>query len=130
MRIALPYERRWYEPIEMTTALWKSVPLHTVRLEDLVLQQDEVSIKKLLTPYDSHDDYPLVVEWNGTLYLENGHHRVMKRLLGGHATVLARVLVVGSDRGHRHKTVQGSVVPGISLASDTLEYLRRSGTLG
>lgn len=38
------------------------------------------------------DKYPHVILWEGTYYLEDGHHRVVRRLLKGKKNVKARLL--------------------------------------
>jgi hypothetical protein len=40
------------------------------------------------------DPHPHVINWAGHLYLEDGHHRVLRAALNGEATITARVLTI------------------------------------
>lgn len=42
------------------------------------------------------DYFPHVIEFEGKLYLEDGHHRVVRAALAGRTTIEARYLVVTS----------------------------------
>lgn len=81
----------------MTTEKWKQVPAFTVDIRDLIATQDGVKILPLWVREDSSycgDPLPHVVSWRGNLFLEDGHHRAVRRLIRGETTVLARVLTI------------------------------------
>lgn len=78
----------------MTSEKWLSVLPRTVNMHNLILTQDGIYFKPLLeTVVPVGGDYlPHVVIWNKKLYLEDGHHRVMKLALNNIWRVQARVL--------------------------------------
>ena len=79
--------------IGMSTEQWHSIPVQEVVISELIAMQDGVFFHALEEDYVHwHDEYPHVIVWQGELYLEDGHHRVMKALLRGQKKVLARVL--------------------------------------
>jgi hypothetical protein len=76
MRIAPEQDRRRYEPLGMTTALWQAVYPEPQLIAPLVLQQDSVDIAALLGEKPTlHDEYPHVVVFEGEPYVSDGHHR-------------------------------------------------------
>lgn len=80
----------------MTSEKWLDVPIRELLIAELIATQDGVYFEPLindLIPIGG-DPYPHVVEWCGDLYLEDGHHRVVKAILRHEPTVLARVLEV------------------------------------
>lgn len=80
----------------MTTAKWLDLPLTTVRIADLIATQPGLLLHALageLEPVGG-DAYPHVIDWDGSLYLEDGHHRAIRALLYGDRLMLARVLKV------------------------------------
>lgn len=91
---------RPYPPTGLTTARWiAEVPVEVVPLARLYLTQPGVDIAALfgLSEHIS-DRYPHVVAWDGELYLEDGHTRVVRVAmvyvntdLGAHAQIHARV---------------------------------------
>jgi hypothetical protein len=83
----------------MTTAKWQHIPTDTVTIADLTATQPGVLLHALIeqtTPVGG-DTHPHVIRWNGGMYLEDGHHRVMRALLNGQHTITARVLTVDGD---------------------------------
>ena len=79
----------------MTSRKWLDVPIREVRIADLIAMQDGIYLQPLMTddvtPYGG-DPYPHVVKWRGQLYLEDGHHRVVRALIKGSVNIQARVL--------------------------------------
>ena len=81
----------------MTTRKWRNVPTQVVTIAELIATQPGV----LLASLSDHapepvggDTYPHVIAWRGELYLEDGHHRVVRARLNDHHIVEARVLEV------------------------------------
>lgn len=85
---------RPYPATGLTTALWREIqPVH-VPITDLIATQDHLKIGALSpTHHGSHSGDRLVhvVKWEGRLYLEDGHHRVVRERLAGADWVNARV---------------------------------------
>ena len=93
-------EDRPWPPTGLTSAKWLGKPVVSFKIADLVVTQPGVLFDALMrepTPVGG-DEYPHVVMWNGTQYLEDGHHRVMRALLRGETEILARVETVGAGR--------------------------------
>jgi hypothetical protein len=88
---------RPYPATGLTTARWKTeVDAMPVYLSDLYLTQQGVYIAPLFGLADlngngSTDIYPHVVAWNGELYLEDGHTRVVRQALAGTRVMRMRV---------------------------------------
>lgn len=81
----------------MTTARWMNeVPVYQVEIADLIATQPGVLLHALVEDFNeqSMDQYPHVVGIGGSLYLEDGHHRVMRCLLRGITALPARILYV------------------------------------
>jgi len=80
----------------MSSLTWLSVPPANVVIADLIATQPGVLLHALARDYDETpiggDVYPHVILWDGELYLEDGHHRVVRRLLRGKKKVMARVI--------------------------------------
>jgi hypothetical protein len=74
---------RPYPPTGLTTARWAAeVKPVVVRLETLILTQDGVRIGPLFGVLDRESDaFPHAVDHHGQLYLEDGHHRVVRAAL-------------------------------------------------
>ena len=81
----------------MSTAKWLRIPVRELPIADLIATQPGVLLHALHddapTPVGG-DPMPHVIAWQGQHYLEDGHHRVVKRRLDGHTTVVARVLTI------------------------------------
>lgn len=78
----------------MTTAKWAHIPTRDVTITDLIATQPGILLRALTeenTPIGG-DLIPHVINWQGNLYLEDGHHRAMRALLAGQRTLTARVL--------------------------------------
>lgn len=63
----------------------------------LWLTQRHLSVEALFSPWTlsySGDDFPHVVKHGADLYLEDGHHRVVRAALRGDEKILARVFEV------------------------------------
>jgi hypothetical protein len=81
----------------MSTAKWLHIPTRTVRIADLTATQPGVLLHALTDQHDTTvggDPHPHVIDWNGALYLEDGHHRVVRAAIHGATHVEARVLRV------------------------------------
>lgn len=83
-------------PTGMTSTKWLDVPTEVVCIADLVATQPGVLLHALVDDTEpvGGDAHPHVIEWDGTLYLEDGHHRAMRARLDGYRTLTARVLRV------------------------------------
>lgn len=97
--MTLPFKgfhpERIYPPTGLTSARWRSeVDPMPVYLCDLWLTQTGVRIAPLFGVTDgpaSADIFPHVVAWAGELYLEDGHHRVVREALAGTRVMRMRV---------------------------------------
>jgi Arc/MetJ family transcription regulator len=75
---------------------WANVPPRMVRLDDLVTTKRTLDLGHLLAEDSTFfgDLFAHVVEWEGTLYLEDGLHRALRAALHQRPTLHARVLVL------------------------------------
>lgn len=75
---------------------WAAVPPRQVRLDDLVTTKRTLDLEALLAEDSTFfgDLFPHVVQWQGTLYLEDGLHRAVRTALHQRTVLHARVLVV------------------------------------
>ena len=86
----------------MTTDRWMAEVKPTiVAIADLIATQPSVVLSALHVDYTrpggepwAKDALPHVVQWRGSLYLEDGHHRAVRALLRGETTMEARVLTL------------------------------------
>jgi len=89
---------REYPPTGLNTGLWMKLPLTNVPIEELVTTQEHIYIRdilgKVLKPSVSGDEFPHVVSWNGTFYLEDGHHRAVRAIIEGKNYLQARVFKI------------------------------------
>lgn len=88
---------RPYEPIGMTTDLWAQQPLTVVNIVDLIWTQDDVSLLSVIDallgkPNYAGSDVPLVVRYEGKLWLEDGHHRIAAAVIRGETQTMVRIL--------------------------------------
>jgi Arc/MetJ family transcription regulator len=70
-------DNRPYPDHGYTTRQWSGVPPRLVRLDELVTTKRELDLQMLLSEDSTFygDLFAHVVEWQGTLYLEDGLHR-------------------------------------------------------
>lgn len=89
---------RPYPATGLTSARWvNEVPVEWVDVDQLWLTQRHLSIEALLSPWTPtycRDPLPHVVQHGEDLYLEDGHHRVIRAALGGDQKILARVFKI------------------------------------
>lgn len=81
----------------LTSKLWLHIPIHNVKIADLIATQPGIyfhGLREDTDPKYRTDPYPHVVLWNNEMYLEDGHHRVFRALLDGEATVDVRLFTV------------------------------------
>ena len=70
------------------------MPPRMVRLDDLITTKRSIDLGTLLSEDSTFygDLFAHVVEWQGTLYLEDGLHRALRAALHQRPTLHARVL--------------------------------------
>lgn len=79
----------------MTTQRWiDEVPGALVHIPNLIATQPGVYLSAIMEPTSSPtlDPLPHVILWEGELYLEDGHHRVVRAMFQGERYIIARVL--------------------------------------
>jgi Arc/MetJ family transcription regulator len=88
--------RPYPEHGKQTPRDWADVPPRMVRLEQLVTTKRTLDLGHLLAEDSTFygDLFAHVVEWEGTLYLEDGLHRALRAALQQRPTLHARVLVL------------------------------------
>lgn len=79
-----------------TPRQWAAVPPRQVRLDELVTTKRTLDLVNLLSEDSTFygDLFAHVVQWRGTLYLEDGLHRALRAALQQRSVLHARVLVV------------------------------------
>jgi len=89
-------DSRPYPDHGYTTRQWSTVPPRLVRLDELVTTKRELDLQMLLSEDSTFygDLFAHVVEWESTLYLEDGLHRALRAALHQRPTLHARVLVL------------------------------------
>jgi Arc/MetJ family transcription regulator len=87
---------RPYPSHGLTLRDWAEIPPRQVRLDQLTTTKRELALDKLLAEDSTFygDLFPHVVEWNGSLYLEDGLHRALRAALQQRTQIHARVLVL------------------------------------
>lgn len=91
--------RPWKETGLSTKSWISDVATSLIAMEDLWLTQDGVYIHALFgEKLSSIDPFPHVVIWHGEMYLEDGHHRVVKLALAGDLYLEARVYNLDEKR--------------------------------
>ena len=77
-----------------TTRDWADVPPRMVRLDELVTTKRNLDLATLLSEESTFygDLFAHVVQWKGTLYLEDGLHRALRAALQQRPALHARVL--------------------------------------
>jgi Arc/MetJ family transcription regulator len=75
---------------------WATVPPRQVRLDELVTTKSTLDLAQLLAEDSTFygDLFAHVVQWQDTLYLEDGLHRAVRAALAQRAVLHARVLVL------------------------------------
>jgi Arc/MetJ family transcription regulator len=79
-----------------TPRQWADVPPRQVRLDDLVTTKRTLDLAQLLSEDSTFygDLFAHVVQWQDTLYLEDGLHRAVRAALAQRPVLHARVLVL------------------------------------
>jgi Arc/MetJ family transcription regulator len=80
----------------VTPKQWSDVPPRQVRLDELVTTKRALDLEALLAEDSTFygDLFAHVVQWGGTLYLEDGLHRALRAALHQRQVIHARVLVL------------------------------------
>lgn len=75
---------------------WAALPPRPVRLDELVTTKRTLDLEALLAEDSTFfgDLFPHVVQYRGTLYLEDGLHRAVRTALHQRTAIHARVLVI------------------------------------
>jgi len=86
-----PYPDHGYSPKQ-----WAEVPPTKVRLDELVTTKRHLELDRLLADDSTFygDLFAHVIEWRGTLFLEDGLHRAVRAALQQRGVLHARVLVL------------------------------------
>ena len=79
---------------------WAKIPPRQVRLDQLVTTKRVLALDLLLDEDSTFygDLFPHVVEWDGTLYLEDGLHRAVRAALQQRTSIHARVYLLTANR--------------------------------
>ncbi len=87
---------RPYPEHGLTPREWTRVPPRQLRLDQLVTTRRTLDLEALLAEDSTFygDLFAHVVEWEGTLYLEDGLHRAVRAALAQRTVIHARVLVL------------------------------------
>ncbi|WP_372698894.1 type II toxin-antitoxin system VapB family antitoxin [Arthrobacter sp. JSM 101049] len=80
----------------VTSRDWADVAPRQVRLDELVTTKTTLDLSALLAEDSTFfgDLFPHVVQWRGTMYLEDGLHRAVRTALHQRSVMHARVLVL------------------------------------
>ena len=80
----------------LTQSEWGEIAPTQVRLDELVTTKRELDLDILMTEDSTYfgDLFAHVVEWRGTLYLEDGLHRALRAALQQRPFLHARVLTL------------------------------------
>ena len=75
---------------------WARIPPRQIRMDELITTKRELRLDALLDEDSTFygDLFAHVVQWEGTLYLEDGLHRALRAALQQRPTLHARVLVL------------------------------------
>ncbi len=88
-------EERPYPETRLTTLEWLLIRPRHVPIHELIATQNHLRIAALDPAHHgsrSGDRLVHVIQWEGRLYLEDGHHRVVRERIAGADWVNARVL--------------------------------------
>ncbi len=82
-----------------TPRQWSAVPPRQVRLDELVTTKRTLDLDALLSEDSTFygDLFAHVVQWRGTMYLEDGLHRAVRAALAQRPVLHARVLVLDAS---------------------------------
>lgn len=77
---------------------WAAIPPRQIRLDQLVTTKRVLALDVLLDEASTFygDLFPHVVEWENTLYLEDGLHRAVRAALQQRTSIHARVHVIAT----------------------------------
>jgi Arc/MetJ family transcription regulator len=80
----------------LTMKEWAEIPPRPVRLDELTTTKRELALDRLLAEDSTFygDLFAHVVEYEGTLYLEDGLHRAVRAALQQRPVLHARVLTI------------------------------------
>ncbi len=83
----------------LTLTQWAALPPRQVRLEDLITTKSLLDLHNLLSDDSTFygDLFAHVVQWQGSLYLEDGLHRAVRAALQQRPTLHARLLNLDED---------------------------------
>lgn len=72
-------EGRPYPDHDLTLKQWAEFPSHALRLDQLITTKSELGLDRLLAGDSTFygELFPLVVQWKGDLYLEDGSPRAL-----------------------------------------------------
>jgi hypothetical protein len=118
-------EDRPYPPSGLTTALWRDVLPRHVPIDELIATQNHLTVAALHPGHTgSHpgDRLVHVIKWQGRLYLEDGHHRVVRERLAGAEFVNARVFDLD-----RHGPVPPPAAPSEAAEGPGLVWVEGKG---
>lgn len=90
-------ERLW-PATGLTSRTWLNQPVQVFEIATLWASQPGVHFATLLAATSDPfiwDAYPHVVIWNGQHVIEDGHHRIVRALIGGKTHIPARWIEVG-----------------------------------
>ena len=92
-------EGRPYPDHGFSTRDWAMIPPRQVRLDTLVTTRRELALDALLADDSTFygDLFPHVVEYQGSLYLEDGLHRALRAALQQRNSLHVRVLSLDGD---------------------------------
>jgi len=87
-------EGRPYPDHGLSLKEWSEIPPRKVRLDQLVTTKRELALDRLLAEDSTFygDLFSHVVQFEGTLYLEDGMHRALRAALQQRTEIHARVL--------------------------------------
>ena len=87
---------------------WAAIPPRQVRLDELVTIKRELALDKLLAEDSTFygDLFPHVVEFERTLYLEDGLHRALRAALQQRTTLHVRVYVHATAESPTNATAE------------------------
>ena len=87
-------EGRPYPDHGLSARDWSNVAPRTIRLDELTTTKKQLELDHLLDEDSTFygDLFPHVVQWEGTLYLEDGLHRALRAALQQRTTIHARVV--------------------------------------